>query len=179
MGILLNMITSPSSAACVQNTVFQVMSEGSLKGIGRPAFTLMDKNGTPESRKYSATREFIYQFLCLGIYFAIVYPVFKNKAYKIVRKMKNFKGTEPFKPENFKTFSQLAGAVENKAKPDFIKAKGLMEGISILGSALTLTAFAPQVVNRILHPIMGVVDKRINKKNTVKEQKSGDTFQKT
>ena len=47
-------INSPFFSNCVQNSAFQVVSEGSLKAVGRPLFTMADKNAPYEARKYSA-----------------------------------------------------------------------------------------------------------------------------
>ena len=61
MSIGLNLITSNTASKLVQDSAFQVLSEGSLKAVARPVFTLMDDSASPEARKYSATKEFIFQ----------------------------------------------------------------------------------------------------------------------
>lgn len=161
---MVNLLTSPVSSAAVQNSVFQVMSEGSLKAVGRPTITLCDKKTTPEARKYSATREFIYQTLCLAFYFAIVFPVFKQGAYKVLKKMKMFKTDPGFQFANFKQFKN---ALANNKEIDMTRSKGAMEAVSILGSAATLTLIAPQFVNKAIHPIMKQVQK-LQDKNKAK-----------
>ena len=61
MSIIINGLTNQVAANFVQNSTFQVLSEGCLKAVGRPMFTLMDKTATQQERKYSATKEFLYQ----------------------------------------------------------------------------------------------------------------------
>ncbi len=209
MTIGLNLLTNPTSSALVQNSVFQVMSEGSLKAVGRPVFTLLDKNATPEARKYSATKEFIYQVLCLAFYFSVV-SFAKQGAYKALHKM--FKGSEGFEPSTLKgTFKEqwqnlfrkgsekvkygLEGALDRakKGNPDKIKdavtgeqrpidytiVKGAIEAASILSSGIILTILAPQIVTRVLHPIMSTIDKHSAKNKAAQQVNNGDTFVKS
>ena len=61
MSLIVNFLTSPQAADFVQNSTCQVLSEGCLKAVGRPTFTLLDKTATKEQRKYSATKELLYQ----------------------------------------------------------------------------------------------------------------------
>ena len=57
MGLGLNIITSNEASKWVQDSAFQVLSEGGLKAVARPAFTLVDKSASLDARKYSATKE--------------------------------------------------------------------------------------------------------------------------
>ena len=72
MGLGLNIITSNEASKMVQDSAFQVLSEGSLKAVARPAFTLADKSASLEARKYSATKELIFQSVSMIMYFAII-----------------------------------------------------------------------------------------------------------
>lgn len=93
IGPFIRGITSNSFQTLAQNTDACVKIETGLKAIGRPAFTLADKNTDKETRKYAATKEFLYQILCLGIYMAIIPPIFKNagfKAFQWLSKGQNF-----------------------------------------------------------------------------------------
>ena len=56
----------------------------------------IDKNTDKETRKYAASKEFLYQALCLGIYMMIIPPVFKNGGFKLAQKI--------FKSENLPNF---------------------------------------------------------------------------
>ena len=96
MSMFVNAITSNTFQTIAQNTDTCVKIETSLKAIGRPAFTLIDHNTDKEKRKYSATKEFLYQILCLGIYIAVIPPIFKNGGFKLAQKI--------FKKENLPNF---------------------------------------------------------------------------
>ena len=87
MSMFIDAITSNAFQTIAQNTDACVKIETSLKAIGRPAFTLIDKNTDKETRKYSATKELLYQLLCFGIYVAVIPPVFKNGGFKLCQKI--------------------------------------------------------------------------------------------
>ena len=89
-------ITSDKFLTLAQNTDACVKIETGLKAVGRPAFTLIDKNTDKETRKYAASKEFLYQALCLGIYMMIIPPIFKNGGFKLAQKI--------FKSENLPNF---------------------------------------------------------------------------
>ena len=84
MSLVVNFLTNPKMGDFVQNSTCQVLSEGCLKAVGRPVFTLKDKTATPEEKKYSATKEFIYQSLSMMAYFAMIFPI-KNNSYKLLK----------------------------------------------------------------------------------------------
>lgn len=100
---LANILTSPTMQNIAQNTTKAVTTETALKAIGRPGFTLMDKNVDKETRNYSAVKEFLYQTLCLGIYLAIIPPLFKEGGFQVAKKF--------FKSEG-KHFPQFKSAKE-------------------------------------------------------------------
>ena len=70
-----------------QNTVTQITTETCLKAVGRPAFILADKKIDPQTKKFSATKEFLYQLTCLGIYLSIIIPVCRKSAFKAAKKL--------------------------------------------------------------------------------------------
>ena len=86
LGSVINVLTSPTMQHIAQNTNQSVTIETTLKAVGRPTFTLMDKNVDEKTRKYSATKELLYQVLCLGIYLAIIPKVFQNGGFKVAKK---------------------------------------------------------------------------------------------
>ena len=69
-----------------QNTAARVSIETTLKSIGRPGFILIDKDIDSETKKYAATKEFFYQVICLGVYLALIPPIFKAGSYKLGKK---------------------------------------------------------------------------------------------
>lgn len=92
-----NAITSNTFQTIAQNTDACVKIETGLKAVGRPAFTLMDKNTDKDTRKYAAVKEFLYQLLCFGIYIAVIPPIFKNGGFKLAQKIFKNEGMPAFK----------------------------------------------------------------------------------
>lgn len=56
-----------------------------IKAVARPAFIYADKKADAETKKYTATKEFLYQILCLGITFVML-PIFKAGGFKLAEK---------------------------------------------------------------------------------------------
>lgn len=96
IGPFINAITSNSFQTIAQNTDACVKIETALKAVGRPAFTLMDKNTDKDTRKYAALKELLYQLLCFGIYIAIIPPIFKNGGFKLAQKIFKKEGLPAF-----------------------------------------------------------------------------------
>ena len=118
IGAIQNLITSPAIYNATQSTVTQVTTETCLKAIGRPSFILMDKQIDPQTKKFSATKEFLYQATCLGIYLAAITPLAKKYAYKIAQNC--YKDEAVFKAfgsvKEFMNFHQLKTEAEKVAK---------------------------------------------------------------
>lgn len=83
---IFNFLNSPAMIATAQNTKAAVTIETGLKAAGRPAFTMMDKNVDEKTRRYSAAKELLYQSLCLGIYLALIIPVFQKRNFRDFQK---------------------------------------------------------------------------------------------
>ena len=82
-----NILTNPSFVNLAQNTKACVTIESVFKATGRPAFIMMDTNVDKDTRKYAATKEGLYQLLCLGIYLTMIPLVFKKYGFKISQKI--------------------------------------------------------------------------------------------
>ena len=91
-----NGLSNSTLANIAQNTAASVSIETTLKSIGRPGFILIDNDISPDTKKYAATKEFLYQILCLGIYIAVIPPIFKKGGFKLAQKI--------FKKENLPNF---------------------------------------------------------------------------
>lgn len=91
-----NILTNKTLAAIAQNTNASVSIETSLKAIGRPAFIWGDHDIDNKTKKYAATKEFLYQVTCLAIYMTLVIPVFKKGFFALAKK-KIFKNEDAFK----------------------------------------------------------------------------------
>lgn len=159
---IINALTSQAASNFIQNSTFQVLSEGSLKAIGRPAFTLMDKTATLRERKYSATKEFLYQSLSMISYFALIFPI-RNNTHKLLKYFPQLKDCEAVYAKNNKEFLKTYENIKDELTKT--KIKGAQELLSILASGVILTMITPQLVNKIVHPVMEKLDKNKLDKN--------------
>ncbi len=151
MSLGINFITSPKFANMVQNSTFQVASEGCLKAVGRPAFTLMDKTAQIEERKYSAAKEFLYQSLSMASYFALIFPIRKN-SFKLLKHFPQLKDLEITKAKTSQEFAKKLSEMSNNLAKT--KIKGAQELISIIASGVILAIITPQVATKLTHPIL-------------------------
>ena len=177
-----NFITSNALSNIAQSTTASVSIETGMKAIGRPSFILADKELEPRTKKYAATKEFLYQAICLATYMAVVIPLFKNGSFKLAKNkiFKDEKGFQLFKnASEFLDYHKLSALPKdarvrtlNEAKyqdkftkevqellksdtPEkFSMVKGLIEVGNTLGSVLGLAVFAPEVSHLIIHPVM-------------------------
>ena len=87
--------------------------ETGLKATGRPTFILLDNNISTDTKKYAATKEFLYQIICLGVYLGLVLPVFRKCGFQAFKKIfsKNgraYNGFESFNGLNdFMSFQKI------------------------------------------------------------------------
>ena len=115
-----NLLTNPKMVATAQNTKSAVSIETGLKAVGRPAFTMMDNNVDEKTKNYAATKEFLYQALCLGIYMLLIIPVFKMKTFGIYKKI--FKDMPDFqKFKNAKEYLNYFKLATMEKRADRIK----------------------------------------------------------
>ena len=94
IGPLTKALTNPTLTTLSQNTNASVATETVLKSIGRPGFILIDNDIDPDTKKYAAAKEFLYQATCLLVYAALVVPVFKRGAFKFLKTLLNFKNSK-------------------------------------------------------------------------------------
>ncbi len=182
-----NLISNPTLYNMTQSTITQVTTETCLKAVGRPAFILMDKNIDNQTKKYSSTKEFLYQLTCLGIYLAAVMPLLRKCTFAAAKKLyKNepvfqaFKNSGEFlnyhKLDETGKIAKLNEINQNlKSGDKFVKeninenfAKGLIEISSIAGSVTGLAIIAPIASHPLIHPILKVLG--VDKKNDKPEQ---------
>ena len=177
-----NFITSSALSNIAQSTTASVSIETGMKAVGRPSFILADKDLEPRTKKYAATKEFLYQAICLGTYMALVIPLFKNGSFKLAKNkiFKDERGFQLFKnageflnyhkltqlPQEARVktlneakykdkFSKEVQEILKSEKPEkFSMVKGLIELGNTLGSVLGLAIFAPEVSHLIIHPVM-------------------------
>ncbi len=111
-------LTNPQFANFAMNTKYTVTTESIFKATGRPAAIMMDKNVDKDTRKYAATKEGLYQLLCLGIYLTMIPLFFKKYGFKIAQKiLKNDKDLPKFKDANeYLAYAKLASMPKNERK---------------------------------------------------------------
>ena len=178
MGLGINIITSNEASKWVQDSAFQVLSEGSLKAVARPAFTLADKSASLEARKYSATKELIFQSVSMLTYFAIITTVFQRGGYKFLKKLPKFKKYDALKGiDNIKDFTKVydsfsKGQLTTTAEQakQLQHTKGGMEVIKMIGSGLILTVLCPLAVAKMVSPVMKML--KFNNNLEPKENKA-------
>jgi hypothetical protein len=103
IGAISKAISSPTLVNIAQNSDASVICKTTVNAIGRPGFILIDSNIDDETKKFAATKEFLYQATCLGVYMALIVPIFKKGGFKLAKE-KIFKNTEGF--QHFKNFKE-------------------------------------------------------------------------
>ena len=117
---LTSVFTNPTFVNIAQNTKAAMSIETGLKATGRPTFILIDKNISSDTKKYAATKEFLYQVICLGVYLGLVLPVFRKCGFQVFKKIfsKNgnaYNGFEAFNGLNdFMSFQKLRNLSQNE-----------------------------------------------------------------
>ncbi len=106
-------ITNPTLVNVAQNSDASVICKTTVNAIGRPGFILIDSNISDNTKKFAATKEFLYQATCLAVYMAVIVPIFKKGGFKLAKE-KIFKNTEGFEHfKNFKEYTHYRKLAEN------------------------------------------------------------------
>ena len=193
IGGIQNLISNPTLYNMTQSTVTQVTTETCLKAVGRPAFILGDKQIDSQTKKFSATKEFLYQLTCLGIYLSMIHQ-FKKASFSIGRKL--FKDEAVFKafkhPGEFMEYYKIDESAKSKrleeinktlkSEDKFVKeklninlGKGIIESCSIFGTVVGLAILAPVVSHPLIHPIIKAFGMEQNKETKQIEQTKNKT----
>ena len=188
-------ITNPALYEFAKTSQAQVGVATSLKAVGRPGFILMDKNIDSKTKKYSATKEFLYQATCFAMAM-LVFSKFKKNSMKIGQKL--FKDEQVFKAFNncdqFEKYTKLdkAGKIAKleelnklgketakKAGKNFEEfkiekinenlAKGMKEVSSVAGSIIGLSICAPLISRPLIGPVLNLLGVNKEKDNKPKE----------
>ena len=80
-----NIISNPTFFNMTQGTATQMGIKTSLNAVARPGFILLDKNIDPHTKKFSASKEFLYQALSIAMYLGVIIPVFKHGTYALAK----------------------------------------------------------------------------------------------
>ena len=188
-----NILSNPTLSRIAQITSSSVSIETGLKAVGIPSIILADRKIEPETKRYAAMKEFLYQATCLATYMAIIIPIFKNGSFKLAKKVlkeescfQKFNNAKEYL--NYKKYAvmpkeiRLKALEESKGKDKFTKEvhdyltksdkaeqyniiKGAIEFGNIVGSVLGLAIFAPQVSHLIVHPVLKFIGVEENKQS--------------
>ena len=168
-------IANPRAAEFAKNTVCAMAVETTLKASFRPTFIYCDKHANKQSKKYAATKEFLYQTFCLGLYLSLIKP-FKNKTYDILSKKLGAKDPEDKrKLDLYNAFQEKIKLAKDKTSKrqledrfthllhtnkDYHFGKGVKELSSILSTVFILALCAPITSQIVLHPVMDLLFKK-------------------
>lgn len=105
-----NILLNPKFVNFANNTKYTVSTESIFKATGRPAAIMMDKKVDEDTRKYAATKEGLYQMLCLGIYLTMIPFIFQRFGFKIAQRiLKGDKELPAFKDaQEYLNYAKLA-----------------------------------------------------------------------
>lgn len=161
--------TNPKFAEFARNTVCAISVETTLKATGRPAFIYYDKHANKQSKKYAATKEFLYQSFCLGLYLSLIKPISERVNSFVSKKLSAKSPENKRKLELFNRFqSEIRAEKDSNARKklenqlsrllhtnkDYHFGKGVKEFSSILSTVFILALCAPIASQIILHPVM-------------------------
>lgn len=125
---------------------YVVMAIATVKGICRPAFTMMDKTEKPETKKYTALREGLTEAIAIPVYWACGEIAGKFGKYVVSKNMdKNFAKLE----KEGKVYSQ---EVKDEMKTAAIK-KG-KTGLMFIGVCTAALFIIPAVCSAVIKPVM-------------------------
>lgn len=180
-------ITNPYLVNIAQSSDASVATKTTVNSVGRPGFILIDKNIDLETKKFAATKEFLYQATSLLVYMALIVPIFKNGAFKIAKKYlyKGEQGFSKFKNAkeylDYRKFAEktkndriqslgkdhsvdkfkhdnLREALINEVTPEkYNNIKGAIEVGNIVGSIVGLSVLAPNVSQVLIRPVLKVL----------------------
>lgn len=126
---MVNIFTNPTFVNIAQNTKTAMTIETGLKATGRPTFILIDKNISDDTKKYAATKEFLYQVTCLAVYLGLVLPVFRKAGFQAFKKIfqkdgKCINGFEHFNGlDDFMAFQKIKGMSKDQRIGELNKLK--------------------------------------------------------
>src|SRR5574344_1435620 len=82
---IVSILENPKFTTFASGAAGAVYATTAIKAGVRPAVIYGDKHSDKSTKKYTASKEFIYQCLCLGVALSIV-PLFKKGGFKLLKK---------------------------------------------------------------------------------------------
>ena len=172
-------LTNPKVVDFAQSTVCAISVETTLKALGRPTFIYFDKHANKRSKKYAATKEFLYQSFCLGLYLTFINKV-RKRVYKVLSK--KFAAKNPENKRKLELFDKFQNKIDNaknktykkgletklhhllNKNPDYHFGKGVKELSSIVSTVFILALCAPILSQIVLHPVLDLLFPKNKKK---------------
>lgn len=140
------------------------MTIASAKGIFRPAFTMLDKKESDETKRYTAYREGLTELIAIPVYFlsGVISSYISDK----IAVPKNFMSKKIYKKyKNGDKSIEVDKAVkqaENLAKTNLPKIKTTTAFIGVCASALFII---PMLCSVTIKPIMKALENKKTKSN--------------
>ena len=139
---MVNVFTNPTFVNIAQNTKMAMTIETGLKATGRPAFILMDKKISDDTKKYAATKEFLYQLTCLAVYACVVLPIFRKAGFKVFKNAFEKKGS---RSHGFDKFNSLDDFMAYQKLKGLSKEQRIKE-VQKLGDSVKFTDVIKQTL---------------------------------
>lgn len=153
-----NILTNPTLVNIAQSTRTAMSIETGLKATGRPAFILMDKKISDDTKKYAATKEFLYQLTCLAVYMGLVLPVFRKCGFQVFKKY-IFKDQHCFDKfrnlDEFSMFKKLKDLPLEERKQELQKLKDKNPNKSIFTEDIENILAQERISKRDYHMVKG------------------------
>jgi len=189
-----NIVSNSSFYEATQNAATQMAIKTGLNAVGRPGFILLDNKIDSHTKKFSSTKEFLYQLACLGIYMTLITLVFQKGGFALAKKLYPDEAVfKAFSPSKFERFHKIKDEAEKVAKFDSLIKKsktgdtfkrsdiseesehlahGVFQTSNLIGSVLGLAVIAPLAATKIIHPIMKAIgfDKNSEKSEVKKDE---------
>lgn len=183
IGAVTNLLSNSTLSAIASDTAGQMISETTLKAIGRPGAILIDNKISDDTKRYAATKEFLYQVTCLAVFGLLIVPVFKHGTFNLAKKVLGKTNPEIKQFENVNEYldyyklavknkqNRIASLQKDHTKNKFTQKlrehlkttdtperydwiKGALEAGSFTGSILGLAILAPQISHAVIHPVL-------------------------
>ncbi len=153
-----NMLTSNTLVNIAQSTRTAMSIETGLKATGRPAFILMDKKISDDTKKYAATKEFLYQITCLAVYMGLVLPVFRKCGFQMFKKF-IFKDKHSFDKfrnlDEFSLFKKLKDLPFEERKAELLKLEKQNGNKPLLTDKIKNVLSQKRICKRDYHMVKG------------------------
>ena len=161
---ILTKLGEGNNAALVSSSI------AAAKGIFRPIFTMSDKKEKPETKKYTAIREFLTEFIAIPVYLAsgkvaqAVIKKYDNVEHYMARARKLLQHEHPMRP---------IPATEVSAKAEELKASlhpKIKSVAPFLGVGISALIIIPALCSLVIKPLMGFIQKPDNKSQSGNEK---------